>query len=142
MQHKVGDKVHVRRVENDQPLGRGQIVSLQAGTLQIRLEPSERLLVVPSDDVRNFSLAARKAWKKMPRRKVGRPKGSRVSDRVSVTLRADRELWDLFRLAESQGLIPDRTAVFNEWIANYLSGFHVRKIGFRSSESRGTDKTS
>jgi len=65
-------------------------------------------------------LAARKAWKNMPYRHVGRPKGVRHCDRVSVTLRIDRDLWEQFKRDESAGRIKDRTATINLWFREML----------------------
>jgi uncharacterized protein (DUF4415 family) len=56
----------------------------------------------------------------MPDRRVGRPKGSTVCDRVSVTIRLDRDLWESFRAAESTGYVTDRTATLNSWIRAQL----------------------
>jgi uncharacterized protein (DUF4415 family) len=96
---------------------RGFIELIEAnGTLVVRIVDSDTVLRVRPSNVTNFSLAARKAWRNMPDRRVGRPKGSKVCDRVSVTLRLDRDLWESFRLAEEQGRIPDRTSAINGWI--------------------------
>jgi hypothetical protein len=57
----------------------------------------------------------------MPDRKVGRPVGSRVSDRVSVIFRVDRELWRNFLAAEENGQIADRTTVINECLRNIVA---------------------
>jgi uncharacterized protein (DUF4415 family) len=57
----------------------------------------------------------------MPARRVGRPKGTTKTDRVSVTLRMDREVWAQFQQAEAAGVIEDRTATINAWIATRLN---------------------
>ena len=56
----------------------------------------------------------------MPHRRVGRPRGARHCDLVSVTLRIDRELWERFRQDESAGLIEDRTATINMWFRDMV----------------------
>jgi hypothetical protein len=43
-----------------------------------------------------------------------------VCDRVSVTIRLDRDLWEHFRVAESAGIIADRTATVNTSIREQL----------------------
>ena len=43
------------------------------------------------EQVTNYSLATRRAWVTDPDRAVGRRKGTKLTDRVSVTLRFDRE---------------------------------------------------
>lgn len=57
----------------------------------------------------------------MPDRKVGRPLGSRVSDRVSVIFRIDRELWGEFQNAEEAGRIQDRTNFINDALRRSLT---------------------
>ena len=88
--------------------------------LLVRLDESGELVATASELVTNFSLAARKAWKNMPHRHVGRPKGARHCDRVSVTLRIDRELWEEFKRSELEGRIRDRTATINVWFREML----------------------
>jgi hypothetical protein len=85
------------------------------------LEQSGRIVRAQPEDVTNFSLAARKAWVTGPNRAVGRRKGTKLCDRVSVTLRIDRELWQRFMEMEKDGLIEDRTAAINSWLREKLS---------------------
>lgn len=118
MQHEIGDKVQLK-YPSDFPL-RGMVEKVRDDEVLVRLDQSGELLTVASNLVRNFSLAARKAWQNMPHRHVGRPKGSRHCDRVSVTLRIDRELWDQFRQGEAEGVIEDRTATINAWLREML----------------------
>jgi len=113
-----GDKVKMKDLAH---LGaRGLVEEVDGRSLVVRLEQSDEVVSVPEGVVTNFSLAARKAWQSMPARNVGRPRGSRVSDRVSVTLRIDRELWERFRRYEEGGLIDDRTARVNGWLKRML----------------------
>ncbi len=112
---RAGDKVRLKRAPDSGD--RGIVQRVERGALVVRLEASGRSVRVPAENVTNLSLAARKAWASMPARAVGRPKGSRVYDRVSVTLRIDRELWEQFKVLEGAGMIPDRTATINRWFA-------------------------
>src|SRR6266581_359464 len=118
MQAKPGDKVRLKL--NGQANSRGIVRSIDDDKLVVWIEDTERIVRVPADAVTNFSLAARKAWKSMPDRRVGRPKGTRVCDRVSVTLRIDRDLWERFQSMESSGLIDDRTSTINTWLTEKL----------------------
>ena len=118
MEPEVGDKVRLK-AHKGAPV-RGVVAAVHSDELLVRLEGSEELITVAPALVTNFSLAARKAWKNMPHRRVGRPKGARHCDRVSVTLRIDRELWEQFRQDESEGLIEDRTATVNAWFRDML----------------------
>ena len=118
MEPEVGDKVRLKGYNSAST--RGVVEAVQGGELLVRLNESGELVPVASACVTNFSLAARKAWKNMPHRRVGRPKGARHCDRVSVTLRIDRELWEQFRQDEVEGLIEDRTATINTWFREML----------------------
>jgi uncharacterized protein (DUF4415 family) len=125
MTHLSGDKILIKA--GDHAGNRGILISLLGhNRLKIVLNKTQREVVLKPSEIVNYSLAARKAWQKMPRRNVGRPQGTRVCDRVSVTLRIDRELWDSFHTAESEGLIEDRTAIVNTLLRNYLHGLRRR----------------
>jgi uncharacterized protein (DUF4415 family) len=118
MEPEVGDKIRLKS-QNGAP-ARGVIEEVRGGELLVRLNESRELVAVASALVTNFSLAARKSWKNMPHRQVGRPKGARHCDRISVTLRIDRELWEQFKRDESAGRIRDRTATINFWFREML----------------------
>jgi uncharacterized protein (DUF4415 family) len=118
MKPEVGDKIKLKN-HRGAPM-RGIVEEVQDDELLIRLHESGELVAVASELVTNFSLAARKAWKNMPHRQVGRPRGARHCDRVSVTLRIDRALWEQFKRDESEGRIRDRTATINFWFREML----------------------
>jgi uncharacterized protein (DUF4415 family) len=118
MKPEVGDKIKLKN-HRGAPM-RGIVEEVQGDELLIRLHESGELVAVASELVTNFSLAARKAWKNMPHRQVGRPRGARHCDRVSVTLRIDRALWEQFKRDESEGRIRDRTATINFWFREML----------------------
>jgi hypothetical protein len=94
---------------------------LKGTRLTIRVKGVDLSIEVSAEEVTNFSLAARKAWETAPGRRVGRRKGTRLCDRVSVTLRLDRDLWQDFRSKESSGIIEDRTATINAWLREKLA---------------------
>jgi uncharacterized protein (DUF4415 family) len=118
MEPEVGDKVKLKS-HHGTPV-RGIVEEVHGDELLVRLHESGELIPVTSESATNFSLAARKAWKNMPHRQVGRPKGARHCDRVSVTLRIDRALWEQFKRDESEGHIRDRTATINSWFREML----------------------
>jgi hypothetical protein len=118
MKPEVGDKIKLKNYHGA-PM-RGIVEEVHGDELLIRLHESGELVAVASELVTNFSLAARKAWKNMPHRQVGRPRGARHCDRVSVTLRIDRALWEQFKRDESEGRIRDRTATINFWFREML----------------------
>jgi uncharacterized protein (DUF4415 family) len=115
---EAGDKV---RLKSRAHFGaRGAVETTREDKLIVRLEENDQKVVVMPEEVTNLSLAARRAWVSMPDRRVGRPKGMKFCDRVSVTLRIDRDLWEQFRAKESSGLIEDRTAIINKWLREKL----------------------
>ncbi len=116
---QTGDKVRLKA--NGQRGPRGLIEKVRGCRLMVRLDDSEKSVEVTGREITNFSLAARKAWVTMPKRRVGRPKGMKFCDRVSVTLRIDRELWEQFRQMESSEIIDDRTATINGWLREKLA---------------------
>jgi hypothetical protein len=115
--HATADKVRIKHPE--QKGARGVIEAVKGKKLIVRVADGS-LIIADPEDLTNFSLAARKAWKSMPNRRVGRPRGTSLSNRVSVTVRIDRELWDEFRSAEAAGVICDRTETLNQWIRQKL----------------------
>lgn len=114
MKPEIDDKVRVKATKI-----RGLVERLDGDRIQVRLDTGS-LTTVTESEITNYSMAARKAWKNMPNRRVGRPKGTTKTDRISVTLRIDRELWEAFRTAEECGAVSDRTATINQWLAEKL----------------------
>ena len=119
LQAEIGDKVRLKRGPHTGE--RALIESFEDDKLLVRLEKSGRTAIVLPEEVTNFSLAARRAWKTEPGRRVGRRKGTRLCDRVSVTLRIDRDLWERFKEMEAAGLIDDRTAAVNAWLREKMA---------------------
>jgi len=124
MHAKPGDKVRLKIGSHRGE--RGTVERLQGEDLLVRLDAGGELVQLQAEALTNFSLAARKAWERMPERRVGRPKGSGTMDRINVTLRIDRILWDRFRKAEAAGLITDRTATINAWVSERLGELEGR----------------
>jgi hypothetical protein len=91
---EAGDKVRIKAGAHAGE--RGLIDAVDGQKMVVRLEGSGKRLHLGAEQVTNFSLAARKAWVTGPDRAVGRRKGTKLCDRVSVTLRLDRELWEHF----------------------------------------------
>ena len=133
MEPEVSDKVKLKS-HNSAPM-RGVVEAVHGDELLVHLDESGELVAIAPALVTNFSLAARKAWKNMPHRRVGRPKGARHCDRVSVTLRIDRELWEQFRQDELEGLIKDRTATINSWFRDMLDQLKYTKARIDAAEN-------
>jgi len=115
---QVGDKIQIRSGHREADK-RGKITRVHKENCSVRLDDGSQLKLAFTQ-VRNFSSAARKAWEAMPSRQVGRPKGSKRSNRISVTLRFDEALWNRFLLMEREGAISDRTTLFHEALSKIV----------------------
>jgi hypothetical protein len=118
-EHRKGDKIRIKRGELADK--RGILLHPHSGKWVVSIPDPDVTLMVSAEEFTNYSLAARRAWRSMPDRKVGRPVGSKVSDRVSVIFRIDRTLWNQFLSAEENGLIGDRTTVINKCLRDILA---------------------
>jgi uncharacterized protein (DUF4415 family) len=114
-----GDKVKFKSGKHQGT--RAIVESISNNRISVRLAGDNSLMHTRSNALVNFSLAARKAWKSMPTRRVGRPKGVRLYDRISVTLRIDRAVWSDFQTKEQLGLIQGRTETINRWLKEKLA---------------------
>jgi hypothetical protein len=114
----VGDKVQIK-VGQPHAGHKGAVENVSGSVCRIRLADGTRVRI-PKGGFRNFSSAARKAWNAMPDRRVGRPKGSRTCDRISVTLRLDRSLWNRYLKMEREGQLKNRTSLFNEFLTQIV----------------------
>ena len=119
MKAVAGDKVRVKAGVHAGE--RGVVEAIEGEKLLVRLQESGSKVRVTPEQITNFSLAARKAWVTGPDRAVGRKKGSKLYDRVSVTLRFDRDLWEHFLTLEQEGVIDDRTGLINGWFREKLA---------------------
>jgi hypothetical protein len=116
---EAGDKVRVK--VGDHTGRRGVVEAVEGDKLVLRIEESGLKVRVTPEQITNYSLAARKAWVTGPDRAVGRKKGTKLYDRISVTLRFNRDLWKRFLALEEEGVIEDRTALINEWLRDKLA---------------------
>jgi hypothetical protein len=116
--HKKGDKIRIKRGKFTGE--RGILLRPHSGKWIVSMPNQDLTILVSTEELTNYSLAARRAWRSMPDRKVGRPAGSKVSDRVSVIFRVDRALWTEFLTAEEAGFVADRTKVINACLRDVL----------------------
>jgi len=119
MDAEKGDKLRIKVAQHRGK--RGVVESVHTDDFVVRLNDTDELVSLTAEDVTNYSLAARKAWQRMPNRRVGRPTGSTTTDRISVTLRIDREVWVRVQDAEATGKLNDRVAFINKWIERGLT---------------------
>jgi hypothetical protein len=107
-----GDKIRVKH--GPASSNRARVVSFD-GSIAVVALGSGQLVSVGRGEITNFSAAARRAWRSRPKRHVGRPRGI-VKDRISVTVRIDRLLWQRVRALEAAGILRERT----EWLNTTL----------------------
>lgn len=120
---QVGDKVRCKKGPHTGK--RGTVERFRGPKFVVRTSDANEVIELRKDDVTNLSSAARKAWISMPNRQVGRPEGLKLCDRISVTLRIDRDLWREFQAMEMSGHISDRTNTINSWLRNNLAKLRV-----------------
>lgn len=119
MKAESGDKVRVKVGAHAGQ--RGVVDTADGETLVVRMEKSAQMVRLQADQVTNYSLAARKAWITDPNRDVGRRKGTKLRDRVTVTFRIDRDLWEKFMKLVESGRIEDRNSAVNSWFRSKLT---------------------
>jgi len=128
----LGDKVRVK--VRPHRGARGVVAEVADDAFVVRIDSGEMVSVVPGD-VTNFSLAARRAWRAVPERAVGRPRSPETARKRAVTIRVDAEVWDRLGTAMARGLIPSREQAVNAWVRERLDG--LMPIPLVSAESGG-----
>ncbi|SRR6266568_1606579 len=108
---QLGDKIRIRF--GPYTGARGIICSEVEGLLKIELDTDE-IAQVTLEEITNYSRAARRAWKAMPKR-AGRPKGQKPAKRM-ISMRLDADLWEMLQEATERGLIPSREKAVNDWV--------------------------
>lgn len=112
----IGDKVRIRAGPHTGT--RGIIHALTGSDLLIELNNGE-VIAKDASEVTNFSLAARRAWQRMPKR-AGRP-ASKVGKKKLVSIRIEQDAWEQLGHAVELGLIRSREQAINAWIQDNLS---------------------
>ncbi len=127
-----GDKVRLKSIS--WPSNRARVVSFD-GDVVIAVLDSGGLVSIDADEITNYSSAARRAWKSRPERHVGRPRGS-VKDRISVTLRVDRQIWRRVQALESAGVLTARTEWLNAMLAHAVDALETEGFPSESTARR------
>jgi hypothetical protein len=123
---QAGDKVLVLAGENAGE--RGIIAEVLEELVVVSF--GERTGIFASDSLKNFSAAARKAWRTHPQRGAGRPKNPNLPEKRMVSLRIDKEIWDGLGDAAEKGLIWSREAAVNDWLREKLLDLRTRYQSF------------
>jgi hypothetical protein len=110
-----GDKVRIR--SGPDKGSRGIIQSESNGLLEVQLDSSDIIYIEP-EKITNFSLAARRAWKAMPKQ-AGRPQLS-IPRKKMVSMRLDVDLWNRLGEAVELGFISNREEAVNTWLREQL----------------------
>ncbi len=108
---QLGDKIRIR--SGPHTGARGVIRAEVDGLLKIELDTNE-ITQVTLEEITNYSRAARRAWKAMPKR-AGRPKGQKPVKRM-VSMRLDADVWEMLQEAAERGLISNREKAVNDWV--------------------------
>lgn len=126
--HCAGDKVRIKKGPYQAVAGR--VVEVQKDQLLVEIPTIGKNFFFKTDELVNYSLSARKAWRTQPNRGAGRKKKSTHSqpDKISVTLRFNRILWAKFLELERAGIVTNRTAEVNKWLVLALNLAH-QKVG-------------
>jgi hypothetical protein len=106
-----GDKVRIKTGSHAGERGILQVAT--DGALSVSLETGA-IAPVFGEELTNFSLAARRAWKVMPKR-AGRPTSDGPQKKM-VSIRIDSQVWELLSRAVELGLIPSREQAINTWL--------------------------
>src|SRR5690349_6275752 len=115
--HLLGDKV---RVKQGVHAGQRGVITRLSSDLLIEVELlSKKVVQLTELQLTNYSLAARRAWQRMPKR-AGRPKAT-LSRKKMISLRIDRELWEQLGVAVDAGLIPSREQAVNSWVREHIN---------------------
>jgi hypothetical protein len=122
--HRAGDKI---RIKSGAHSGTRAIVVRVTRDLLITLVNGADTLMVPAQNVTNYSLAARRAWEAMPKR-AGRPKKTGSVKRM-VSIRIDQEVWDGLAAMVRLGAIPSREGAVNIWLRSHLSSLRAHSRG-------------
>lgn len=116
-----GDKV---RIHSGPHIGaRGMIQTVSNGVLEVQLDENN-IVSVASNEVTNHSLAARRAWRNMPKR-AGRPQLPTPRKKM-VSMRLDIDLWDRLGDAVELGFINSREEAVNFWIREKLDALSIK----------------
>ncbi|HYT44075.1 MAG TPA: hypothetical protein VEP90_17175 [Methylomirabilota bacterium] len=113
---QLGDKIRIRSGPHTGV--RGTVRSQIDGQLEVQVGEND-IINVPINNVTNYSLAARRAWKAMPKRS-GRPQGNKPAKRM-VSMRIDPDVWDMLQEAAQHGLIPNREKAVNDWLRERIT---------------------
>ncbi len=73
---------------------------------------------VEQKEITNYSLAACRAWQKMPKR-AGRPQSPNPRKKM-VSMRIDVDVWERLGEAVESGLIPNKEEAVNVWVRDQL----------------------
>lgn len=120
-----GDKVRVRR--GPYAGMRGVVRAWTANEIEIETA-DQQTLHVDHGAVTNYSLAARKAWKTMPKR-AGRPSQDPARTKQMVSMRLSPDVWRRLGEAVDLGLVRSREDAVNTWVSGQLDALFAARLG-------------
>ena len=115
-EHQPGDKIGIK-------IGslagiRASVVRVRGDAVVVQVENGGSF-VLPFDGITNYSRAARRAWKVMPKR-AGRPRADHPRKKM-VSLRLDIELIQRLDAAVRLGQTPNRSQAVADGVSAYLN---------------------
>lgn len=128
--HLVGDKVAIKIASH--PRARGRVVRVRGAVVLVELANKERV-VLPFNAITNYSRAARRAWKVMPKR-AGRPRAAHPNKKM-VSLRLDLQLIERLDRAVRAGYARNRSQAVAHGLIAELDRLGVPKPAVESSPS-------
>ena len=111
----IGDKVRLRLGTHAKE--RGVVQAIAGAFLEIQLEQGGPIQARP-EEITNYSLAARRAWRVMPKR-AGRHQLDTPRKRMA-SLRLDTDVLNDLEKANELGLIPNKEQAVNTWLRQQL----------------------
>ena len=112
---QIGDKVRVKSGEFKGQ--RGIVIAMHNEQIEIELIVGNATQLLDESELTNYSLAARRAWQKMPK-KAGRPRSFKRKKMISIRL--DEELWARLGKAVENGFVNSREEAVNNWLRERL----------------------
>jgi hypothetical protein len=137
--HRAGDKIRVK--VGSLAGARGRVARVNDDAVVVEIQNGDTVLL-PSNGVTNYSLAARRAWKVMPKR-AGRPRAEHPKKKM-VSLRLDLELILRLDAAVTLGRTVNRSQAVAEGVTAYLDHLGVPSVPIRwsSVENEASRSTS
>lgn len=130
-EQRVGDKIRVRSGQHAR--NRGRISDISPDCIEVVLDDGSTISF-SREEITNYSLAARKAWRVMPKR-AGRPTLDASQRKKMVSIRLDVDNWERLHMAVTHGLIDSQEQMINSWLRRGLDELFSQSFKLNTSNS-------